>query len=204
MILSTDFYWVSVPIPIANPKSTVHRLAHFTALVDFQLPRHANIERFSTHTHAHTHTRQCWQIKFHIRLLLLFSQPDFPLTWDFCAAIIKCFLISVYACAPLVCLLMSTASSPVSQPVSQSTSQSANHPVTQYPESLPPPPLCLLPLGYPSIQTGNQAVIHPTSSHKYLLCFQVATVENIRRKKRKIIIKIIKCYSYTTFELPFP
>lgn len=139
MILSTDFYWVSVPIPIANPKSTVHRFAHFTALVDFQLPRQANIERFSTHTHAHTHTRQCWQIKFHIRLLLLFSQPDFPLTWDFCAAIIKCFLISVYACAPLVCLLMSTASSPVSQPVSQSTSQSANHPVTQYPESLPPP-----------------------------------------------------------------
>lgn len=51
MILSTDFYWVSVPIP--NPKSTMHRLAHFTTLVDFQLPRQANIERFSTHTHAH-------------------------------------------------------------------------------------------------------------------------------------------------------
>lgn len=173
MILSTDFYWVSLPIP--NPKSTVHRLAQFTALVDFQLPRAKQILNDFPHTHTHTHTRQCWQIKFHM-LLLPFSQPDFPLTWDFCAAIIKCFLISVYACAPLVCLLMSTAGSPVSQPVSQSTSQS---PSTEH------LPLCLFPLGYPSIQTGNQAVIHPASSHKYLLCFQVATVENIRREKKE-------------------
>lgn len=109
--------------------------------------------------------------------MLPFSQPDFPLTWDFCAAIIKCFLISVYACAPLVCFLMSTAGSPVSQPVSQSTSQS---PSTEH-----IPPRSILPLGYPSIQTGNQAVIHPASSHKYLLCFQVATVENIRREKKR-------------------
>lgn len=63
------------------------------------------------------------------------------------------------------------------QSVSQSTIQS---PSTEY-----LPLGSTLPLGYPSIQTGNQAVIHPASSHKYLLCFQVATVENIRREKKE-------------------
>lgn len=148
MILSTDFYWVSLPIP--NPKSTVHGLAQFTALVDFQLPRAKQILNDFPHTHTHTHTRQCWQIKFHM-LLLLFSQPDFPLTWDFCAAIIKCFLISVYACAPLVCLLMSTAGSPVSQPV--------NQPVTQY--RAPPP--SLQSSTRLSIHSNGQPGSHPSS-----------------------------------------